>query len=120
MNLIPTRGLFLTFTENLLFYKSTHNALYNILAGVQYVQEKKFPHMERRSLDHGGQSSSSLVPCLRSTVFMPFALPSPLHPLSCKEDIYLHTDNINTPAPPVRHSKVLILNYIYNLKCFRF
>jgi hypothetical protein len=43
---------------------------------------------------------------------MPLALPSPSHPLSHQQDRYLHTDDINTPAPPVGHKKADIKNNI--------
>jgi hypothetical protein len=35
---------------------------------------------------------------------MPLALPSTLRSLSHQQDIYLHTDDINMPAIPVRHT----------------
>jgi hypothetical protein len=46
--------------------------------------KRKIPYLERRSLVHGGEFPSSQVPCLKSTAFMPLALPSPLHPLPAK------------------------------------
>ncbi len=66
-----------------------------------YVREKIYPYLKRRSPAHGGESPSSLVPCLKSTVFMPLALPSPPHLLSRQQDIYLQTDNINMLATPI-------------------
>jgi hypothetical protein len=55
-------------------------------------KERKFLYLERRSPVHGGEFTSSQVPCLMSTDFMPLALPSPSHPLPAKKTfIYTQT-----------------------------
>jgi hypothetical protein len=56
--------------------------------------KKKNPYLERRSLDHGGEFPSLLVPCLKPTSHCGPSPPSPLVPASRQQGIYLHTDNI--------------------------
>ncbi len=63
-------------------------------------KEKKIPYLERQSPFHGGEFPSSQVPFLKSTAFMPLTLPSSLHPLPAKKDIYLHKDHIKGTVSP--------------------
>jgi hypothetical protein len=98
---IPKRGLFFNHTENpFLFctYKQSAGAFFFL---TKKRKELKYPYLEGRSLDHGGEFPSSQVPYLKSTAVAPLALPSPPAPASSQKDIYLHTDDINMPANPV-------------------
>ncbi len=71
---------------------------------MRIIYKKNIPYLEWQSLAYGRESPSSLVPCLKSTVFTPLALPS-VAPTSHQLTIYLHTDNINMPTTPVVHTK---------------
>jgi hypothetical protein len=75
------------------FLSSTHNITNDLQEFIIY-KKSVFPYLEMQSLVHGGESPSSLVPCLKSTAFMPLALPSPWHPLHANRTfiyIYLHS-----------------------------
>jgi hypothetical protein len=79
-------------------------------------ERKKYPFLERQSaLVFGGEFPSSQVPCLKSTVFVPLALPSATSPASRKKGIYLHTGDINMPATHVGHSAADEINKIFHI-----
>jgi hypothetical protein len=101
---IPQRGLFLTCRESA-FLSSTHNTKYNNIAGAFYLQEKCIPLLGKAFPCSWWRSPILPGPCLKSTAFMPLALPSPPHPLPANRTfIYIQTDNINTPATSVRRN----------------
>jgi hypothetical protein len=101
---ILTRGLFLTCTDNSFYFAHTnnHERAHSYLK--KEKKEGKYPYLEGRSLVHGGNFPFSQVPCLKSIALAPLALPSPPVPASRQKDIYLHTDDINMPAPPDGHT----------------
>jgi hypothetical protein len=86
------------------FFYQAHTTKYNNPWGILSARKNVLLlTVERQSLAHSGESPSSLVPCLKLTAIMSLALPSPSHPLSRQQDIYVHTDNINIHDTPVRH-----------------
>jgi hypothetical protein len=79
-------------------------------------ERKKYPYLERQSaLVFFGEFPFSQVPCLKSTVFVPLALPSATSPASRQKDIYLQTDDINMPATHVRHRAADAINKIFHI-----
>jgi hypothetical protein len=99
--------------QRALFLLSTHNIKNK--SGCVLLKRKKISYLERHSPIHGGEFPSSQVPCLKSTAFIPLALPSPPHPLPAKKDIYLHTDDITCPLLLSGTILVPIKAYMINL-----
>jgi hypothetical protein len=81
--------------ESLLFYQAhTNTCMMVCRVHVPLWKEKrrKNPHLERQSLDYGGESPSLMVPCLKPTPQCAPSLPSPLYLLTANETfIYTQT-----------------------------
>jgi hypothetical protein len=91
MNRILTCGLFFNLHREAPFYQS-HTIHIITKWGVHIMYKKNIPLLGKVVLAHDGKSPSPLVPCLKSTAFLPLALPSPLYPLPANRTfIYIQT-----------------------------
>ncbi len=107
---IPMLSLFLTCTENSLFYLE-----YTYLSGSMFAhwlkKEKQPTYLGRQSFFHGGKFPSTQVPCSKSTASAPLAFlspPSPPTPTSSLQSIYFLTykDDINKPDSSIGHNSL--------------
>jgi hypothetical protein len=74
-----------------LFYQAYTNTWYYDIRSACSIQKKKYPYLEKLSLIHGGESPSSVAPCLKSTALQ--ALCSPHHRAhfpTTRTFIYIH------------------------------
>ncbi len=91
---ISTHGLFLTCTKSP-FLVNAHGIKNK--CGCVMLKEKIL-YLERQSPVHGGEFPSSQIPCLKSTAFMPLALPSPRQPHPAKWTfVYTQTTTLTCP-----------------------
>jgi hypothetical protein len=96
MMMLTTHGLFLTCTQKLYLYiYTTHHQLVGPEPLVKMIKGNP-TYLEGQCFTHGGESPSTLVPCLAATAHPLLSIPPspPSHPLGPQKNVTMTTSTI--------------------------